>query len=198
MRKIFLYLYPIKDYFAYDIPHFYDDNSKLNKSELYIKYKAFRQMNELINKRYREKGFEIYYVMFPNREIYGLEKQVDDKIIYVDYPFDDFDFHYADLSKLYTKIGNIDYLVVGGFHECDCVRKAAEYAYNTLNIDTLVDCDLTNLFFQLRNISFYFDDDQYEQYDQNKFIKFFSKYYGDYEPKEIIEKLNNPVYGLKK
>ena len=83
MQKVFLYLYPIKEFMNF----FQFRNDKLY-DELNIP-RTLPILNETIDKRYRKNGYQIIYALYPDRELYGIEKRDDDKIIYTDITFDE-------------------------------------------------------------------------------------------------------------
>ena len=64
MKKVFLYLYPIKEY-----------ASVFNLGDEYYDYMGYKRpfdvLNETIEKRYRQKGYEIIYALYPDKNIYG-------------------------------------------------------------------------------------------------------------------------------
>lgn len=75
MKKIFLYLYPIQEY-----------NRSFEFSEEYLyeigRDNPYKVLNECIQKRYREKEYEIVYAIYPGKKIYGVKTLTTDKIIY--------------------------------------------------------------------------------------------------------------------
>lgn len=168
MKKVFLYLYPIEEYTKIFL--FYND-------KLYDEMSIERPLpilNDTINKMYREKGYEIVFAVYPDKELYGIEKCDTDKIIYTDITFSEasaidangnrktnFIPKYPNELFLINQLGNIDKLIVGGYHAMDCVKKVAEVALEN-GIDTLVDLDLTDLFFNLYKQKEYFNKDKYD------------------------------------
>jgi len=97
---------------------------------------------------------------------------------------------------LLNQLGDVDELIVGGFHAMDCVKKIGEVAIQ-MRINTLVDLDLTDLFFNLYQKSDYFDIQNYSPSKYKEYI--FSSL--DIEDVEFIERLfnqnyNSPVYGF--
>lgn len=135
MRKVFLYLYPTYDYFA---------NLQGECFSLEDIKKRLVLLDETINRRYRQKGYEIVFVLEPNTEVYGLTVCEQDATIY--YVTDLNFYEIGDYSKLYDSIGHIDELVVSGHRSLGHVEKAAEYASDK-GIDTMVDLELTENFF---------------------------------------------------
>ena len=113
MRKVFLFLYPIKEFMDYY--HFL-----LGQGD-----EPFEKMAEIIQKRYRAKGYEVFFATYPDREIYGLPKQDQDKIILTDITFNEADgddeqgrkkplseIKYPNELHLLSQIGTIDEIVV--------------------------------------------------------------------------------------
>ena len=151
MKKIFLYLYPIQEY-----------NRSFEFSEEYLQQMGrenpYKVLNECIQKRYREKGYQIVYTIYLDKNIYGIKPLPTDKIIYTDVTFEqasgynkdgsekqDEDIKYPSERYLIEQLGDFDEIVVGGFHFGDCVKRVAEYCYQC-GISTIVDLDLTDLF----------------------------------------------------
>lgn len=81
MRKVFLYLYPIEEFTKMFL--FHDDS-------LYDEWNVERPLpilNDTINQRYREKGYQIVYALYPDKDLYGLKKSAKDLIVYTDILF---------------------------------------------------------------------------------------------------------------
>lgn len=168
MKKVFLYLYPIEEYTKMFL--FYND-------KLYDEMGIERPLpilNDTINKRYRKKGYEIVFALYPDKGLYGIEKYDTDKIIYTDITFSEasavdengnrktnFIPKYPNEMFIINQLGNVDKLIVGGYHAMDCVKKVAETALEN-GIDTLVDLDLTDLFFYLYKLKEYFNKEKYD------------------------------------
>ena len=203
MKKVFLYLYPIEEYTKMFLFH----NDKLY-DEWNIK-RPLPILNECIQKRYRDKGYQVVFALYPDRNIFGITLRPQDKIIYTDVTFDeasaclsdgtqkkDFVPKYPNEQLLLNQLGHIDELVVGGYHFSDCVKRVGETALN-LGIDTTVDIDLTDLFFSLYKNEEYFIIDEYDPQRYMNFLKEKSETLG--EEKEFInrrfEKMyNSPIY----
>ena len=208
MNKVFLYLYPIEEFTKIFI---FDDDSLYD--ELNIQ-RPFPILNECIKKRYRDNGYKVVFAMYPDKEIFGLEKKDEDQIIYSDITFKQAsgyyedgrekpksEIMYSDEQYLISQLGNVDELVVGGYHYSDCVKRLAEEAIET-GIDTLVDLDLTDLFFGLYKNENYFKIDEYdkERYKDylinlEKFLDGNAKSYEEYS--EWFNKMySSPAYGF--
>lgn len=195
MNKIFLYLYPIKEY----AKTFYlgDDYYK----QIGV-CRPFDVLNETIQKRYRDKGYQVVFAIYPNKSIYGIEKQKNDKIIYTDISFSKASIYdeygamkttseiiYPNEQKIINQLGNIDELIIGGYHAQDCVKRVGEVALEN-GINTLIDLDMTDLFFTLYRKPEYF---KMELYNPERFKKYMLedlKEYGE----EFAEELFNRNY----
>lgn len=167
MSKVFLYLYPIEEFasmFIFRNDARYDEIGR---------ERPFPVLNKTIDKRYRQKGYQVVYALYPDKKMYGLEPAETDKIIYTDVTFaeataydengnrkKDFKPQYPSEKKLISQLGPVEQLVVGGYHFSDCVRRVAEFALQC-GIDTLVDIDMTDLFFNVYTEKGYFKMDNY-------------------------------------
>lgn len=191
MKKIFLYLYPICEY-----------NHSFEFSEEYLQQmkrkNPYKILNECIQKRYREKGYQIVYAIYPDKNIYGIKTLPTDKTIYTDITFEQANnTKYPSESYLINQLQNFNEIVIGGFHFSDCVKRVAEYCYQC-GISTLVDLDLTDLFFSIYYKKDYFKIDEYNPQNYKNYI-ISNSHFGN---KEIAEKLfeknyNSPIYGFK-
>lgn len=192
MKKIFLYLYPIEEY-----------NRSFKFSEEYLQQNGrenpYKVLNECIQKRYRDKGYQIVYASYPDKSLYGINLLPTDKIIYTDVTFEQAngyngDIKYPNESYLIAQLGNFDEIVVGGFHFGDCVKRVAEYCYQC-GTSVLVDLDLTDLFFNIYHKKDYFKIDEYNPKNHKDYILLNSRF----SNKELAERLfernyNSPVY----
>lgn len=175
MNKIFLYLYPI-----YEFQKSFTHNDEYYKSNNLPN--PFLVLNQSIQERYRAKGYQVVYVLYPNKNIYGIIPHQNDRVIYTDITFEQATNNssknqnnrpvYPSEEKLLSQVGNIDKLIVGGYHSQDCVKRVAEYAQRK-GIDTLVDLDLTDLFFKLYQEVDYFNISEYnpERYKEYVYKK---------------------------
>lgn len=203
MSKVFLYLYPIEEFtkiFLFHNDQLYDEMGIARPLQI---------LNDTINERYREKGYQIVYALYPDKVLYGVEKYPSDRIIYTDIPFSEasaidengvkkknFIPKYPNEMFLIKQIGNVDELVVGGYHAMDCVKRVAEVALQS-GINTLVDLDLTDLFFNLYKQRDYFNK---ETYNPDKFKSYMISQKGE-ENLAFMEGIFNrnyasPVYGF--
>lgn len=171
MKKVFLYLYPI-----YEFQKSFIHNDEYYKSNNLPN--PFLVLNQSIQERYRAKGYQVVYVLYPNKNIFGIIPHQNDRVIYTDITFEqatkgiNISPVYPSEEKLLRQVGDIDKLIVRGFHSQDCVKRVAEYAQNK-RIDTLVDLDLTDLFFKLYQEKDYFNiseynPERYKEYIYNK------------------------------
>ena len=155
MKKL-LFLHPVEEYMEFLWRHNPETYDILNKA---------------IDERYRQKGYQIIYVTFKNKPIFGVKIDNNDRIIETDITFEEHTtpigkdekdkniYRYPSTKHLQKLLGNFDELVVCGFHAQDCVMRVAEYFYR-LNKSTIVDEELTDF---LRPLSkrFYFDVGRY-------------------------------------
>ena len=204
MNKVFLCLYPIEEFTkVFDLGNQYYD-------EIGVK-RPFEVLNETIQKRYRYNGYQIAQAIYPDKEIYGILPQSNDKIVYTDITFDKASRYNQDGSEkpldevvypneqyILEQLGNVDELVIGGYHFQDCCKRVGEVALAN-GINTIIDLDMTDLFFNLYDQEDYFniysyDTARFKEYMTNKMNR-----YGD----EFSERLFNrnyqsEAYGLGK
>lgn len=202
MNKVFLYLYPIEEFnkmFLFS-DSFYEENNR---------EKPFDVLNECIQKRYRDNGYQIVYALYPDKEIFGIKQMPNDKIIYTDITFKEAsgynedgsiksedEIKYPNEEYLISQLGTIEHIVVGGFHWSDCVKRVAECCLEN-GIDTIVDLDLTDLFFGLYHQKDYFrkesyNTERYKEYRKNRMGKL--KDENDIFEKKFKESYGNPIY----
>ena len=198
MSKVFLYLYPIKEFASVFVPYVGIDDNKMTDSEKMIRADPFKVLNDTIDIRYRKKGYKVVFAIYPDKDIYGIEIKPNDLVVKTDITFKHMreNFTYPNEEKLVDILGNVDELVVGGYHIMDCVKRVAEVAYER-GINTLVDSDLTDLFFNLYNQKDYFDK---EIYDPDKFRTYMISLKGK-ENVELVKDIFDrnycsPVYGF--
>ena len=199
MNKVFLYLYPIKEYTEMFL--FQDD-------KLYDEWNIKRPLpilNECIQKRYRDNGYQVVFVIYPDKNIFGVEPKKEDKIILTDVTFDEASAYYSDGTPkknfipkypneqlILEKLGNVDKLVIGGYHFNDCVKRVGEVALN-MGINTTIDIDLTDLFFSVYKYDEYF---QIDQYDSKRYMEYWKqKLEQEGEKAEFIERQFQKMYG---
>lgn len=203
MAKVFLYLYPIEEFTKMFLFHNDTRYDEIGRE------RPLPVLNETIDKRYRQKEYQVVYALYPDKKMFGIEPQETDKTIYTDITFadasaynekgeekKDFIPKYPSEEKLISQLGEVEQLVVGGYHFSDCVRRVAEYALNK-GIDTLVDIDMTDLFFNVYLEKDYFEMDNYspERYRKHMINKW------DPEDADFGEMLfdkhyASPVYGF--
>lgn len=195
MNKVFLYLYPIQEFASiFDLGNEYYDECGVKR--------PFDVLNETIQKRYRDNGFQVVFVLYPDKEIYGILPLQEDKIIYTDIPFikasgynpdgsekTEEEIVYPNEQMLINQLGNVEELVIGGYHSQDCVKRVGEVALAN-GINTLVDLDMTDLFFNLYRQDEYFDMESYspERFKNHMLNKL--KRYGE----ELAERMFNRNY----
>lgn len=203
MNKVFLYLYPIKEYASMFL--FHDDN-------LYDEWNVKRPLpilNECIQKRYRDNGYQVVFALYPDKEISGVIPKQEDRIIYTDILFSensavdengktkkDFTPKYPNEQLLIKQLGDIEELVIGGYHFSDCVKRVGEIAL-AMGINTIVDLDLTDLFFNLYRQEDYFN---IEEYNPNKYKEYMlnqaAKYGEKFAEKQFNSMYSSLIYGF--
>ena len=145
--KQFIFLYPIKEYFKFEIENGPHTRMKEELNKFQENYS--RLLNQAINLRYRQKGFAINYAVFGNREVSKIIQIVnEDRVIKTRLNFSPTQEELESESyrdSILDELGEVDILRVAGFHLWDCVDKLAKRAYER-GIQTLVDEDLTELF----------------------------------------------------
>jgi hypothetical protein len=188
MKKVFMFLYPIKEYMDYF--------SSFNQEDI------FKILNETIKCRYRNNGYEMVFVTYPDKDLYGVNIALEDKVITTDItferhitPLEDGSYIYPSEELIINALNNVDELIIGGFHATDCVKRVGECAINK-GIDTLVDLDLTDLFIGLYKTD-YFD---ITRYDPSRFKEYVLNKNGRFDQDLALRIFNrtysSPVYGF--
>ena len=183
MKKIFVLLFPQQEYLE-----------ERNDPKFF---------NNCIQKRYLEKGYEFYVAKYKDSDL-GFVSLTPNKIIEANITFKEStpyftqNWQYANFKDLAQKLnlsGN-DNVVVGGFHCYDCVEKFAKEIYS-LNQNTMIDSDLTELFW---GVSKYIEGWDINNYNPNLRLK--NMIDRDYiDPSQVdryIEKYSHPVWKLSK
>lgn len=167
-------------------------------------------LNECIQKRYRENGYQVVYVLYPDKDIFGVIPKAEDRIIYTDILFSEnsgidengetkigFVPKYPNEQLLIEKLGNVRQLVIGGYHYSDCVKKVGETALK-YGIDTIVDLDMTDLFFSLYRKEDYFHIEEYSPQRYKEYIYNQAERYGEsLIEKKFSEAYSSEVYGFR-
>lgn len=202
MKKVFLYLYPIEEFSRVFFlgNDYYDEMGDK---------RPFDVLNDAIQKRYRDNGYQVVFALYPDKKNFGILCKEEDKIIFTDISFEEASGYNEDETKkpydeikypneqfLINQLGEVDELVVGGYHAQDCVKKVAETALDN-NIDTLVDLDMTDLFFALYRRTEYFEVDSYapERFKKHM-IKRSSEYGVQFAEELFSTQYQSPVYGF--
>ncbi len=205
MKNVFLYLYPIEEY---------TKTFLRNNDQLYEEFGIQRPLpilNKCIQRRYRDNGYQVVFVLYPDKEIFGITPDKHDRILYTDILFsensavdengekrENFTPKYPNEQLLINQLGEINQLVIGGYHFSDCVRRVGDQAINN-GINTLIDLDMTDLFFYLYKQKDYFDIDRYSPKQYQNYI--FNKVLNEGESIESIKKYfsrmySSPAYGF--
>ena len=153
MDNKLLFLYPIREYM--------EDFSK----------EEIKLLNQAIDLRYRQKGYQIYYAIFPDIKESILSLDSKDTIIKTNtsYWVLAYRFRYPNEYKLLKHLGKIDKLVICGFHLPDCIKKVARVAVEN-KINTMVDMDLSELFPRI-SAKYSFEVDNYNEEITRKSLK---------------------------
>ncbi len=147
--QAFLFLYPLAAY--------------LGESKRYST-RAINYLNEIIHARYRKQDYQVIWLTFsrndrssPDRSILSRKIRIlpQDKIISCGKNWAHFRLHrdYPDQNYILDQLPpGIERLVIGGFHQWDCVDRVASVAWQR-DHKAFVDEDTTDLFFlDFRNI----------------------------------------------
>lgn len=159
----FLYLYPIKKFYK----PFY------NNEEEYL------LLRQCINKIYRENGYEIVYAMYPDKEAVDKIFDKKDKVILTDVKFSELKeidqtdneiYRSPNEIKTIDQLDDPDELAVDGFHYSDCVIRVTKVGLSMV-INSIVDLDLTDLFF------IFYKDKKYFEINKYNFERFRQRFY---------------------
>ena len=144
--KRFLFLYPIREYIDREA------TCASNRPHL------LKRLNKIIDSRYRQSGYQINWLLFgtegrpsipdmslidPNISIYeadrivsaGLSREKHRKYVY------------PSCKRILARLSPVSELVIGGFHQGDCVNRVARIAHRT-GLAVAVDEDTTDQFFK--------------------------------------------------
>lgn len=201
MRKVFLYLYPVEEYQRiFILSDKYYENHNLENPIIVL--------NECIKKRYKENGYEVIIANYPDKEVFGISKSNIDRIINTDVTFKEASGYREDGSEkpleevkypseqhLLDQVGNVDEIIVGGFHAGDCVKRVAEHFYKN-GINTMIDLELTDFLFHLYKQPYFrkevYNPSNYKQYSISLGIRY--KENIDWINKQLKETYGSPIY----
>ncbi len=146
MPHQFIFLYPIKPYFE----------GLIGWKGSYSRFQNYtlNNISNMIDRRYRKKGFEINWVFFSGRKRAIPDLSMNqgiistrnhDKMISNGVDFSDYINNKISPSNDYIldQLSPHSTLVIAGFHQDDCVDKLAEASYKR-GINVKVDEDLTD------------------------------------------------------
>ena len=147
----YLFLFPVKEYFE----------TLIKNSVFKIKGHKVNELFDIINARYRTNRYDLNWLLFSQSSNVS-EPDLNIVPDYVDIRRKDrilvagisFDRHisekvYADPDFVLNQLPTHNKLVIGGFHQWDCVNSIARKSYER-GIETFVDEDTTDLFFLRR------------------------------------------------
>ncbi len=145
----YMFLYPVEEYF----------NNIILSKKFYKNKFEIGELFDIIDARYRENDYEINWLTFSredNENEPDLSKipnyvriNEDDRIINAGISFENHtkNKRYADPDYVIDQLPDYhERLVLGGFHQYDCVNKIAKKSYER-GTETFVDEDTTELFF---------------------------------------------------
>ena len=149
-------MYPIGRFFDFLVARYYKAFSDNNSNP--------RRINDIINDRYRKRGYKIYWLMFSDRNDYRkpdlsqasrfIKISKKDIVIAAGISYKNLviDKKYPEPSFILSQVKHLTKLAIGGFHQWDCVDKLARFAYYQ-GIPTFVDEDTTEMFFEKSTLS---------------------------------------------
>lgn len=153
--KIFLFLYPIKPYIEHEVRNWFWRDKNID---------PLCRLNELVEIRYRQRGYRIFWLVF---SVHGHRKKIDQQLISPRIVIKEQDqiipagvfWHSHTCKELKKHIypspahilqqlpTNTKEISIGGFHQYDCVGRVARYVYRH-SIPVMVDEDLTDYYFK--------------------------------------------------
>ena len=141
----FVFLYPIPEIINFELGCKRWMNVK--EPDLFKqKYKLL--LNQCIDLRYRQKGFNINYALFNDTTLSDMiELHESDKILNVGMDFkthttkkSDGTYSYPNQDYIINQLGIVKVIRIAGFHMWDCVEKLAKRSYER-GLNVLVDED---------------------------------------------------------
>ncbi len=161
-QKEFIFLYPISQIFDFEIKNHEWSNEEGADA---FRKKYGDVLNRCIDKRYRQKNFQINFAVFNDCTVSGVIRlQSSDRIIKVGL---DFKTHraervYPNQEYILSQLEGVKIIRIAGFHRWDCVEKLAKCAHEK-GLDVLIDEDLTEtLPYRLEDKNF--NEDKYPNY----------------------------------
>ncbi|MBW6451479.1 MAG: hypothetical protein K0B02_02000 [DPANN group archaeon] len=159
--KAVLMLYPLKEFVdrderdtsvnSFNLSTWGDYWSKVFDITKDVFRDRFRLINKLIEP-YRDDDYKIIWAVFSDPKNYTISDVFDLKDDYkvnVDVKYIDFikEWKYPDEKNVLENLGDIEKLVIGGFHQSDCCQRFNNAAL-TLGIDVFINRYITDEFFQ--------------------------------------------------
>ncbi len=128
-----------------------NQREKISKQALLERYNAYLEfylgkINEIIDVRYRKKGFNINHIVYNGKYVYeGINLQKEDRVVESGVSMEENALCIYPNSFNVLEIIRPEKLVVTGFHHSDCVMRFAQSA-RYMGIETIIDDDLTERF----------------------------------------------------
>lgn len=150
--KKFLFLYPIREYFNREVTDTPED------------LLALKRLSEIIDGRYRRLGYQVNWLMFgtendphiPDMSLVDLRINIHktDRIISAGLSREKHrKYIYPSCKKILAQLNPVEELVIGGFHQSDCVDRIAHTA-NRNGLVVVVDEDTTDQFFKTARLQY--------------------------------------------
>ena len=153
--KEYLFLYPIEEYV---------DNCIVHRTAGFEKgMYGFSYINKLIEVRYRDEGYGINWLLFsldtdvqkPHLDLVSryIEIRKEDRILNAGISFERHckEKTYPNPNLVLDHLPQHKRLVLGGFHQTDCVDRIARTSYER-GVDTFIDEDTTDNFFRATSL----------------------------------------------
>jgi hypothetical protein len=149
IMEALLYLYPIDEYIDWSLKLMCFSRI-VNEGLPSLREKYAAVLNETIDCRYRQNGYQVNFAIFNDKKLSQLvDIQPNDKVLPVGMDFathttkrPDGTYPYPDINYLLNQLGDFSKLRVTGFHIGDCVQRVASSALKC-RLNVAIDADLT-------------------------------------------------------
>lgn len=147
--KVFLFLYPIEQYFS-------NSSNQHVLRRIRERRLSVRYLNDIIQERYRKKGYQVAWMFFggladthvPDTSLLSHYVDTKDGDIFVSsgVAYEGKEGHRPNPQFVFSQLPQkITHLVLGGFHQWDCVDKVGRFVHER-GIPVVVDEDTTDHF----------------------------------------------------